>query len=668
MFYDNIKELIKLILKKSDKISSTKSIDSQYFLVYGQGNLGQHCVKKLKEFGMNVKTISIQENPKKGSNILQDSIKEEILKQGNLKQCRAVLLVTDNESLNINAAEVVNSLNKKVRLVIRSTGRDLNEIYKGKWENFISYDAAEIPAQAIAIKALANENQGIFQVEKNWFQVIELDTSHQKLFDKFHQKKRIISHVQGNNKSLSFHQWNPDKITGLGDKVIYIEINNKLTNLYDLNQQNTKPNQNWLLNKVIWWKKKRQQVLDIWHSAPNKFIIKNILIIWVVFLIIGITFFKLVDTKVKLFSIFYTTFVMLLGGYHEVFNSFDLTKQNSAWFWRRLINLIYMVIGIFSISIVNAWLTEWLLNEKFYKTFSYPQQNHIVVIGLGRVGQQVATILKQLHQQLIGVAIINLGVDKNAMPKIPIELVESGKYGKTFQKVNLASARSIVVVTDDEKYNMEIAYMASRINPNSLLIIRAFTPSLRDKIKKELSRSTTKVFCDYELSAETFVATAFSKNNNIIQVLRLNDHTILVAEYTIDSGHPLEEKTLTQVAYGWETVPIFYQKLSPYTTKILPKYWLKQWDKSPLKSGERLIVIATINSLQKIDQGAEPLLPEYEFKVKRGNSRNKKLSDYLKTFGILYYHQALMLKQKLKSDGYNTNLIYIEKVGLRNKK
>ncbi len=74
------------------------------------------------------------------------------------------------------------------------------------------------------------------------------------------------------------------------------------------------------------------------------------------------------------------------------------------------------------------------------------------MVGLGRVGRQIAQLLQELRQPLAVITSLDIGND--VLPQVPIL---SGTTAALLPKVNLATAKSIVTVTDDELENLEIA-------------------------------------------------------------------------------------------------------------------------------------------------------------------------------------------------------------------
>lgn len=104
-----------------------------------------------------------------------------------------------------------------------------------------------------------------------------------------------------------------------------------------------------------------------------------------------------------------------------------------------------------------------------------------------------------------------------------------------------------------------------------------------------------QVLCASGLSAEIFAATAFGEN--VLSLFHLNNETVLVTEYTIEAGDTLNGLILAEVAYGYDVVPILYQNYMQEPPQLLPS------DDTRLFVGDRLIVLATSNSLQRIERG-----------------------------------------------------------------
>jgi Trk K+ transport system NAD-binding subunit len=253
-----------------------------------------------------------------------------------------------------------------------------------------------------------------------------------------------------------------------------------------------------------------------------------------------------------------------------------------------------MLAGTASIAVLYALLTESLLAAKFQlpqRRPPIPAQDHIVLIGLGRVGRQIATVLQQLQQPLVGVSTSQL--EPSVLPRMPLAV---GNPTDVLSKVNLTTAKSVVVATDDEITNLEIGLMARGVNPQARLVIRTFDPRFSDNLARILPEA--EVLCVYALAAQAFAAAAFGEN--ILNLLRLGDRTLLVGEYNIQPGEPLCGLLLAEAAYGYGIVPLLYQAPTA-TPEFMPSEDLR------LATGDRLIALVTVDSLHRLER--EEMLP-----------------------------------------------------------
>lgn len=587
------------------------------FLVCGLGSLGQHCVAILKEYGAVVNAID-QEEPKNWQvpnllNLLEqlligDCRQTSILEQANICKCRTILLVTGNERVNIEAAFAARLLNPQVRLVVRSDKQNLNELLSQNLGNFIAFEPNQISAAGFAIAALGDENLGCFQLEGRQLRVVK----HQiKPSDQWSNKwhicelntlcRRVLNHTK-NPSCLpkEFHQWEPEAILHPGDIVIYIEVTEQLA----IKQLTTQPRYNLqqLWQEIVLgraWKNFKQQIAHFWQTSDRYQSLRVAIIcgITVFFLwCFGTVIYSLNYPETNIIEAFYATAMLLLGGYSDLFSGVnfktppELAENMPGWL--RLFSLGLTVIGIGFVGVLYALLTNALLSSRFQFFNSYqpsmPQKNYVVLIGLNRVGQRVAALLQELKQPLVGISSTAMNAD--FLNKIPLII---GSISDALDKINLANTKSIVVVTDDDMENLEIALMAHAHSPTTHVVIRTYDQYFSDSVARLFPYA--QVLCTSAISAEVFAAAAFGEN--ILSVFHFDTQTILVVEYMVEAGDTLNELLLAEVAYGYGVVPILYQKSKRSPVKLMPT------DNIRLAVGDRLIVLANSNSLQRIERG-----------------------------------------------------------------
>jgi len=592
-------------------IASSQQQKLDRFLVCGLGSNGQHCVVALREFG--VKAIAIEQvQPQSWEipnlpDLLEDLIigdcrENNILQQAKIKRCRAVLLVTSNEQINAETALAVRQLNPRTRIVLRSTKENLNRLLSEQLGNFIAFDPNQLPATAFALAALGTEVLGLFKLDGKLVGVGKHlikpgdPWCNRLLYDINSRQRRVLAHIHSSNQLSSLHQWDIETKVKLGDTVIYIEAKERF--VAELNQRQTSRRERQSNSKIlasIWnnFKDKTNEFLQLSFQQQIRKVALFSGIIVLVLLLIGTILFKFYFKDTTWFSAFSATAILLLGGYSDLFGEF---KPSDIPWWLQLFSLELTVVGTVFVGVIYALLTEALLSSKFQfvkRRPPIPQNNHVVIVGLGRIGKQVASLLQEFKQPQVGIS-LDPDFDRTFLPEMPLII---GNINDSLSKANLATAKSIVVLTNDEILNLEIALMTREINQNSNLILRTYGQNLRNNWTQLLPNA--QILGVYAVAAEAFAAAAFGEN--IIDLFRLNNRTILVTEYEVETDDTLNGLLISEVAYGYGVVAILHQK-PPNASTLIPSDDLK------LAVGDRLVVLADINALRRIEEGSLNLI------------------------------------------------------------
>ncbi|HEY9638436.1 MAG TPA: NAD-binding protein [Coleofasciculaceae cyanobacterium] len=597
--------------------SSSDQVKLDRFLVCGLGSLGQQCVVALKEFGVNIIAIDADQHRSWEipdlPNLLEkliigDCRQESILEQAKIRQCRAVLIVTSSERVNTEAAFAARLLNPQTRLVIRSAKEKLNELLGAHLKNFVSFEPNQLPVTTFALAALGTETLGFFNLEGHQLRVVK---RHIKPGDPFRRhlvhelnssKRRVLSHTPNSLEALAgFHQWEQDVPMRVGDTIVYIDMTQRLAGRSEALATDTQQNWQQFLQEIaqgLSWSNTKLKLIEFWQSSSQIQVRRVAMVCAIIVLILwicGTLLYMLNYPNISFRHAFYTTAILLLGGFGDLYGSFNFAIP-VPW-WLQLLSLGLGLAGTAFVGVLYALLTEMLLSSRFQflkRRPPVPQQDHVVLIGLGRLGQKVAALLQQYKQPVVGISSIEL--DPNILPQLS---VITGDFAEALKMANLRTAKSVVVATDDEMLNLEVGLMAHAANPAGGLVIRTFEQGLSNNLAQLLPDA--QVLCAYALAAEAFVGAAFGENIN--NLFRLNNQTILVTEYQIEASDTLNGLLLAEVAYGYGVVPILYQK-GEETPKVMPP------DDIRLGVGDRMIVLATSKGLRRIEQGRVGITPK----------------------------------------------------------
>ncbi|MBE9102705.1 NAD-binding protein, partial [Vacuolonema iberomarrocanum] len=385
------------------------------FLVCGLGSLGQYCVSELKEFGVAVSGIDIRRPafsqnehlPELLENLwIGDCRHRSVLEKAQVQRYRAVLLVTSDERVNIDAAFAVRLLNPQARLVVRSAKQTLNELLEDRLGNFVAFEATQLPTTAFAIAALGDENQGFIELEDQLIRVIKRRiTPANKWWERrvLHElntaNRRVVSHTHAEvdgARGGEFYDWEPDERLAIGDTLIYLELGDRLNYTYQQSRVAAIAQADAQADKTaISWQARllpgywRDRWINLWnstaaHQSKRVALVVGIMVLFL--LILGMAVLLGTGSLRSPLKAFYATLMLLLGSYDALV---PINERSDIPAWLQVMHLGYTLAGTASIAVLYALLTESLLVTKFQlpkKRPSISKRDHIIVVGLGRVG------------------------------------------------------------------------------------------------------------------------------------------------------------------------------------------------------------------------------------------------------------------------------------------
>ncbi len=596
------------------------------FIVCGLGSLGQQCVVNLKKFdydpfevtitAIDQRQVSSWEIDDLPSYLAQEPItgdcrREDMLRAAGIETSRAILIVTSNESTNVECAIAARRLNPTIQIILRSSRHSLNALLQRQLGKFIALDATELPAMAFALAGLGDDIVSVFSIGRHRFRVTERVVRAgdprfaQQSVQQLHRGSfrlldfnPVTAPAQpmgwATTASSIFHRWQPYVRVEPGDRVAYIEV--------DGNTDATKKPSNPIMALAQWiddvrhrdWRKRLSNLRQTSEESLGRVVVIALLtagVLWIAgTLLLKLSYYGEVELSwVKAISL---GAILLLGGYGDVFG--DLTARWPGW-----VQMMCLMITLTSILVVLGVLglvAERLLNSRFdflQKRPQIPRSNHIVVVGLGRIGRKVTRLLLEFDQPMVAIA------DNPQSPELFTQVpLLVGNILQALPAANLATAKSIIAVTDDQMLNLEVALLAAEktLNHRFSPVVRTRSQTFSDNLTALMPQAQT--FCAYALAAEAFAGAAFGEN--ILGLFRLGGQNILITEYAITVGDTLIGKQMGQVAYGYGVVPVLRETQD---SRGNPMDVLLPTDDQHLVAGDRLFVLSSINGLRRIERG-----------------------------------------------------------------
>ena len=194
-------------------------------------------------------------------------------------------------------------------------------------------------------------------------------------------------------------------------------------------------------------------------------------------------------------SLYMTMITLTTVGYREV-RSLSLMGRYFTVF---LLALSFGVGAYLVTAIMSGIMSNFSHREerKMQRKLRY-LENHTIILGFGRMGRRICKELADAKLKFVVMEKAKHHVDE--LRKTPYLWIEGDAADDThLQRCNIAKARSLVCVIDNDADGLYTALAARSLNKDLYIIIRAESESSRKKI---LMAGADKVVLPYTLSAQ----------------------------------------------------------------------------------------------------------------------------------------------------------------------
>ena len=575
-------------------------------VVCGLGSLGLACVAVLRRYGVSVQTIdkdletatlaaSGDPGPGGVDSLHGDCRNPEVLRRAGVETARAILLVAGDSRTNIEGALAARRLNAGIRIVARAAQDNISQLLTQRLENFVAYEPSRLAAGALALAAASGEVIGNFRVDGRLVRVLqqEVDPSNRWLGVAVKELGRhgviVLDHAgriesgpaaatkpAASSRPL-FYSYDQDRKVELGDVLTSIAVERT-----EPKPRSPQRGQRTALADFLSGLRRSLR-------RPAGVIVGSLAVISVA-LLVSVAAFPTVDKSMSRVDGLFTALVLMTGGtYADLFPPFGRLSNGL-----RLLSVTLSAIGTVFVGLLYAWLTERLVTLRFRlgaRRPSVPRKDHVVVVGLGRVGRHAAELLQELQQPVA--AIDAEAIDAHAVPTLAV-VTGSAIEDATLGAVNVAGARAVLAATPDEWLNLEVALQVRRLNPDCELVIRTSNARFSDNIAGVVPHM--HAFCVPAIASQAFAAAAVG--GRVLDLFQLGQRTVFVIEHEVRAGDGLDGRSLTDAAEGYAVVPVWYS-----TAGHEPRFWSPADQAVRLRPGDRLVVLGPSRSLQWMVRG-----------------------------------------------------------------
>jgi Trk K+ transport system NAD-binding subunit len=216
-------------------------------------------------------------------------------------------------------------------------------------------------------------------------------------------------------------------------------------------------------------------------------------------------------------------------------------------------------------------------------------RNHIVVVGVGKVGYQIIKGLVALDENVVAVDMADRSLLPSDVLDLGVPLIQgNARHAKTLEQAGVKVARAVVMATSDDLTNLDGGLTARDLNPNAQVVLRLFDESLAAKV---MGAFTIPTISTSQVAAPAFIAAATGRK--VYQEFRLAGQLVHLTDLTIDPAGSLVGSTVG-VAQARNQVNIVMHQ-GPSGVNINPDHAIV------LGAGDTILVIAPLDRLRALE-------------------------------------------------------------------
>ncbi|MBL8099956.1 MAG: NAD-binding protein [Anaerolineales bacterium] len=259
----------------------------------------------------------------------------------------------------------------------------------------------------------------------------------------------------------------------------------------------------------------------------------------------------------------------------------------------QLFHFFMPLVGIIALAQGLADFGSLLFNRKsrnkeWEMAIASTMKNHIILIGLGHLGYRVALKLHEMGESIAAIELDPNGSSVNTVRAWGIPVIhEDATRPTTLEAVNVKTARAIIMASQNDAMNLQIALKARSLNPNIQVVIRIFDDDFAHALQEQfgfIALSAT------EMAAPVFAAAAAGVD--VTNPISIEGQLLGLARLTISKNAPFASKTVGYVEDKYRLNVVLHRHDNQ--SEMHPT------DKTDLHNGDVIAVLGGPEQLNKI--------------------------------------------------------------------
>ncbi|MFO0907947.1 MAG: NAD-binding protein [Isosphaeraceae bacterium] len=228
-------------------------------------------------------------------------------------------------------------------------------------------------------------------------------------------------------------------------------------------------------------------------------------------------------------------------------------------------------------------LPEWqLMVASLYR-------NHVVVVGVGKVGFRVIQGLVELHEAVVAVELRTDASLLDEVYELGVPVIHGdGRMDKVLREAGVGYARSVILTSSDDLTNIDSGLAARDLNPSARIVLRLFDESLARKISDAFAMPAISTAL---VAAPAFVAAATGRK--VYQPLQLAGERVHLTDLVVNPQGALVGLTVGGIQSDRHVNIVMHQ--GPDGVNVNPSHDVR------LAAGDTILVIAPMERLVALE-------------------------------------------------------------------
>ncbi len=290
-----------------------------------------------------------------------------------------------------------------------------------------------------------------------------------------------------------------------------------------------------------------------------------------------------------------------VGGYTEAiyialtsaFFQFSGDFPNNMYL--QLFHIFMPIVGISALALGLAdfgslFFNRRARNKEWEMAVASTMKKHTIVVGLGHLGFRIIQKLHEMDRQMVVIELDPATDLISAVQKMKIPVIQSdATRPATLEAANIKSAHTIILASQNDAMNLQIALKARTLNPTIQVVIRIFDQDFAQALRDQfgfIALSAT------EMAAPVFASAAAGAD--VTNPISIEGQQFSLARFTISHKSKFAKKTVGFVEDNYKLNVILLRRVGK--SEIHPK------DTVPLHAGDTLAVLGGPEQLRKLMQ------------------------------------------------------------------